>query len=222
MTKKYMNHKLKNKSKSRSKRRNSRFEARGTKLSRTRSNSFDKSRVTPVSSNFPLASENRTLKLSPKRPKLNLSNESFERKSRVTPLPDSFPLPMDSPFETLSPNMFRLIYEGDMKKKYDNSDGSLFVDFDLPSYDSIDKPGRFPENIYQRPNKLRTPYDIENPNPFWTNSNEDYGQFVELSKSASPNLARGITKRKYKRHNKHNKLTNKKYRKSKRSRKNIK
>jgi hypothetical protein len=44
------------------------------------------------------------------------NNESFERKSRVTPLPDNFPLPMDSPFETLSPNMFRLIYEGDMKK----------------------------------------------------------------------------------------------------------
>ena len=53
-------------------------------------------------------------------------------------------------------------------------------------------------------------------------SNEDYGQYVELSKSASPNLTRGITKRKYKKHKKHNKHTNKKYRKSNRSRKKFK
>jgi hypothetical protein len=132
-------------------------------------------------------------------------SDSFE-KSKVSPLLDvNYSIPLESPYKTLSPEMFRLVYEGDLPNSYSDDykivdydeDDNVIVNFDLPLYDSIDKPGRFSETIYQRPLKYKTPYDIEAPNPFWRNSNDDFGQFVELSKSASPNLGRG-TKRKYK------------------------
>jgi len=152
--------------------------------------------------------------------KKSANSASFE-KSKVTPiLSENYSIPLESPYKTLSPEMFRLVYEGDLPHSYSDDykildydeDGNVIVNFDLPLYDSIDKPGRFAETIYQRPTKYKTPYDLEAPNPFWSNSNEDYGQFVELSKSASPNLGRG-TKRKYKkRHNKKHK-TNKKHKK---------
>jgi len=144
---------------------------------------------------------------------------SLKNKSKVTPIFDD-ELPIQSPFESLSPNMFRLIYEGDLnkEKKAKNFDIDI-IDFDLPLYDSIDKPGRFPETIYQRPtNRKYFKYDEEAPNPFWSNSNEDYGQYVELSKSESP-IARGITKRRNKRRNKTlNKRRNKRRNKTSRKR----
>jgi len=199
---------------------------RGIKNSKPRADSFNRSRVTPISSydSFNRSRVTPILDLN----ELIRNTDSFDR-SRVTPILDDLK-PMESPYKTLSPNMFRLVYEGDLNKNlsgentYDE-DGNIIVDFDLPLYDSIDKPGRFSETIYQRaPNykpKYKSPYDIENPNPFWSNSNEDFGQYVELSKSSSPNLGRGITKRKYKKHNKkshkkHNKKSHKKH--SKKSR----
>ena len=143
---------------------------------------------------------------------------SLPNKSKVTPIFDD-EIPIQSPFESLSPNMFRLIYEGDLNKgkKAKNMD---IIDFDLPLYDSIDKPGRFPETIYQRPtNRKHFKYDEEAPNPFWSNSNDDYGQYVELSKSESPNLGRGITKRRNKSLNKRrNKSLNKRRNKTNRKR----
>jgi hypothetical protein len=180
---------------------------KGITNSRSRADSFNKSRVTPILDLGELI-RNRS--------------ESFD-KSKVTPLIEDFgSLPMESPYKTLSPSMFRLVYEGDLAKEltgentYDE-DGNLIVDFDLPLYDSIDKPGRFSETIYQRPTKYKAPYDIERPNPFWSNSNDDFGQYIELSKSASSDLGRGITKRKYKKHNKRTNKTHKKH--SKKSRK---
>lgn len=146
---------------------------------------------------------------------------SLPNKSKVTPIFDE-EIPIQSPFESLSPNMFRLIYEGDLKKekKAKNFDIDI-IDFDLPLYDSIDKPGRFPETIYQRPtNRKYFKYDEEAPNPFWSNSNDDYGQYVELSKSESP-IARGITKRRNKSLNKRrNKTRNKTRNKSLNKRRN--
>ena len=126
---------------------------------------------------------------------------SLPNKSKVTPIFDE-EISIQSPFESLSPNMFRLIYDGDLNKEKGPLKDFDIIDFDLPLYDSIDKPGRFPETIYQRPtNKRYFKYDEEAPNPFWSNSNEDYGQYVELSKSESP-IARGITKRRNKTRNK--------------------
>jgi hypothetical protein len=131
---------------------------------------------------------------------------SLPNKSKVTPIFDE-EIPIQSPFESLSPNMFRLIYEGDLNKGKKAIKNFDIIDFDLPLYDSIDKPGRFPETIYQRPsNKKYFKYDEEAPNPFWTNSNDDYGQYVELSKSESP-TARGVIKRHNKSIRKHNKLS---------------
>ena len=181
----------------------------GIKFSKPRSISFNRSKVTPI------LDINQTIR--------NNSSDSFDR-SQGSPLIDNLEsIPIHSPFKSLSPNTFRLVYEGDLPKDlsgentYDE-DGNIIVDFDLPLYDSIDKPGRFREFIYQRPPnynpKYKNPYDIENPNPFWNNSNNDYGQYVELSKSSSPNLGRGITKRKYK---KSHKKSHKKY--SKKSKK---
>ena len=169
MTKKY--------SKRRGKRnRTSANLGKGLSNSRPRSHSFNRSVVTPI------LDENYMMPMS----------HSFNR-SRVTPIFDD-EIPIESPYETLSPNMFRLVYEGDLAKN--DYDGSDIIDFDLPLYDSIDKPGRFAETIYQKPsNKKYLKYDEEAPNPFWSNSNDDYGQYVELSKSSSPNVARGITKK---------------------------
>jgi hypothetical protein len=150
--------------------------------------------------------------------KKRANSDSFE-KSKVTPiLSENYSIPLESPYKTLSPEMFRLVYEGDLPHSYSDDykildydeDGNVIVNFDLPLYDSIDKPGRFAETIYQRPTKYKTPYDVEAPNPFWSNSNDDFGQFVELSKSASPNLGRG-TKRKY---NSNKKLKKKSIKKS--------
>jgi hypothetical protein len=203
MTKKYL------KRKSTHKKRNL---GSGISHSRPRSNSY-KSRVTPL-----LDNESKTFK--------KLRANSFNR-SAVSPIFDD-EIPIESPYKTLSPNMFRLVYEGDLAKQISDSLKDNYsddaIEFDLPLYDSIDKPGRFGETIYQRPIKYKTPYDLEAPNPFWSNSNEDFGQFVELSKSASPNLGRG-TKRKYnynKRHyTKHrtNKKHYKKHYKTKNNRK---
>jgi len=135
---------------------------------------------------------------------------SLQNKSKVTPIFDD-EIPIQSPFESLSPNMFRLIYEGDLNKEKKGNKDFDIIDFDLPLYDSIDKPGRFPETIYQRPsNKKYFKYDEEAPNPFWTNSNDDYGQYVELSKSESP-TARGITKRHFKHSNKRRNKTSKRH-----------
>jgi hypothetical protein len=140
---------------------------------------------------------------------------SLKNKSKVTPIFDE-EIPIQSPFESLSPNMFRLIYEGDLNKGKKAIKNFDIIDFDLPLYDSIDKPGRFPETIYQRPsNKKYFKYDEEAPNPFWTNSNDDYGQYVELSKSESP-TARGVIKRLNKSIRKHNKLSRKPNKLSKR------
>jgi hypothetical protein len=167
-----------------------------------------RSKVTPIL-DLPLFGRKRAI------------SDSFDR-SKVTPILDeNFSIPLESPYKTLSPEMFRLVYEGDLPNSYSDDykivdydeDGNVIVNFDLPLYDSIDKPGRFPETIYQRPIKYKTPYDIETPNPFWGNSNDDFGQFVELSKSDSPNLGRGLTKRNYKKHKRNNKRTNKRHKK---------
>lgn len=64
----------------------------------------------------------------------------------------------------------------------------------LGSKSSIDKPDGLLEFIIQRPkNKFKEEYDIERPNPFWNNGNEDYGQYIELTNSS--NEAKGIQKR---------------------------
>ena len=89
-----------------------------------------------------------------------------------------------------------------------------FVQTPISDDIDIDKSGLIKEFILQRNVKEKNPYDIENPNPYWTNSNDDFGQYVELSKSSSPNLGRG-TKRKYKKRKtyKRHKKTHKKNRK---------
>lgn len=161
-------------------------------------------RVTPVPEEFKLSSEFRPIKLSPKRNKLNISSKSInKRKSKVLPLLE-FPTPIQSetisnpnfsPYSSISPQLMRLVFDDDMVQN--NITRSLS--------DDIDKTGRFKEYIIQRNAKENNPYDIEAPNPFWSNSNDDFGQYVELSKSSSPNLGRGTRKRKYKRKNKTNK-----------------
>lgn len=160
-------------------------------------------RVTPVPEDFKLSSEFQPIKLSPKRHKLNISNETInKRKSKVLPLLE-FPIPIPSnsipdpnpifsPYSSISPQVMRLVFDDDIVQS----------NIPISVSDDIDKSGRYKEYIIQRNSKENNPYDIEAPNPFWSNSNDDYGQYVELSKSSSPNLGRGVTKRKYRRHHK--------------------
>ena len=166
-------------------------------------------RVTPVPDDFKLSSEFHPIKLSPKRHKLNSSNET-SRKSKVIPVLEfpiplhqsSQPSPIFSPYASITPQVMRLVFDDE------------FVQTPISDDIDIDKSGLIKEFILQRNVKEKNPYDIENPNPYWTNSNDDFGQYVELSKSSSPNLGRG-TKRKYKKRKtyKRHKKTHKKNRK---------